>query len=115
MEGQLHVKDRTQRLPITDSIIAIGKGSQLAGDDRGHLIADRFGGSNGLENLIAQNAEINRVDFNSFENQLSQEIKSGKTVAVAIYPVYSGSSFRPTALLVNYTIDGIEDFRVFPN
>lgn len=115
VEGELHLKDRDGRLPIKDSIEDIGKGDQMEGDDRGHLIADRFDGANGLENMIPQDAKINRNDFRNFENQLAEEVKKGKEVSMKIEPVYDGHSRRPTDILVTYTIDEKENVRVFSN
>lgn len=114
-EGELRIKDREGRLPIEDSIAVIGKGDELEDDDRGHLIGDRFDGSNGLENMIPQEAEINRGNYKNFENELAEYVKAGKEVSLAIEPVYEGDSRRPTALLAVYSIDGSENMRIFPN
>lgn len=114
-EGTLHMKDREGRLPIKDSIEDIGKGDQRDCDDRGHLIGDQFDGSNGLENMIPQDANINRNDFKNFENELAKEVKDGKEVYVKIEPVYDGNSRRPVAIVVTYSIDGEEGMRIFPN
>lgn len=115
VEGTLHMKDRDGRLPIRDSIEDIGKGDQKEGDDRGHLIGDQFDGSNGLENMIPQDANINRNDFKNFENELAKKVKDGKEVDVKIEPFYDGDSRRPVAIVVTYFIDGEESVRVFPN
>lgn len=114
-EGKLHIKERDGRLPIKDSIENIGKGDQKEGDDRGHLIGDQFDGSNGLENMVPQDASINRNDFKNFENELAKEVKDGKEVYVKVEPIYDGDSRRPTAIVVTYSIDGEESVRVFPN
>ena len=114
-EGKLHLKNREERLPIKDSIDDIGKGDQLPGDDRGHLIGDQFDGSNGLENMIPQNADINRNDFRNFENELAKEVKSGNEVYYKVEPIYDGDSKRPSALCVSYTINGVEGTKLFPN
>lgn len=114
-EGTLHMKDREGRLPIKDSIEDIGKGDQKEGDDRGHLIGDQFAGSNGLENMIPQDANVNRNDFKNFESELAKEVKDGKEVNVKIEPIYEGDSKRPVAIVVTYSIDGEESVRVFPN
>lgn len=114
-EGTLHMKDREGRLTIKDSIEDIGKGYQKEGDDRGHLIGDQFDGSNGLENMISQDANINRNDFKKFENELAKEVKDEKEVTVKIEPIYEGDSRRPVTIVVTYTIDGEESVRVFPN
>lgn len=114
-EGTLHMKERKGRLPIKDSIEEIGKGDQKEGDDRGHLIGDQFDGSNGLENMVPQDANINEKDFRNFENELAKEVKDGKEVNVKVEPVYEGESRRPGAIAVTYSIDGEESVRVFPN
>lgn len=115
VEGQLHLKQHDGRLLIKDSIEDIGKGYQNQGDDRGHLIGDQFGGKNGLENMIPQNAEVNRVEFKNFENQLAKELKTGNSVYVKIDPVYETNSYRPDRIAVNYNIDGKQNFRFFEN
>lgn len=114
-EGTLHMKVHQGRLAIRDSIEDIGKGDQKDGDDRGHLIGDQFDGSNGLENMIPQDANINRNDFKNFENELAKEVKDGKEVGFKVEPVYDGDSRRPKAIVVTYSIDGEESVRVFPN
>lgn len=114
-EGTLRMKDRDGRLTIKDSIEDIGKGDQKEGDDRGHLIGDQFDGSNGLENMVPQDANINRNDFKNFENELAKEVKDGKDVKVKIEPIYDGDSRRPDAIVVTYSINGEESVRVFPN
>ena len=114
-EGKLHLKNRDGRLTIRDSIEDIGKGDQKEGDDRGHLIGDQFDGSNGLENMIPQDADINRNDFKNFENELADAVRDGKEVTVKIEPIYEGDSRRPVAIVVTYSIDGEESVRVFPN
>lgn len=114
-EGTLHLKNRDGRLPIRDSIEDIGKGDQQEGDDRGHLIGDQFDGPNGLENMIPQDADINRNDFKNFENELADAIRDGKEVNVSIEPIYEGDSHRPVTIAVTHGIDGEESVRVFPN
>ena len=93
VEGVLHMKDREGR----------------------HLIGDQFDGPNGLENMIPQDADINRRDFKNFENTLAEKVKDGETVKVKIEPIYEGDSHRPTDILVTYSINGVEDMRIFPN
>lgn len=114
-EGTLHMTDREDRLPIKDKIEDIGRGDELPGDNRGHLIGDRFDGSNGLENMIPQDADVNQKDYKYFENELANEVKSGKEVWVKVEPVYEEGSYRPTMLVVTYSIDGEMDVRIFPN
>ncbi|MBE5077616.1 DNA/RNA non-specific endonuclease [Anaerotignum lactatifermentans] len=115
VEGKLYIKEREERLPIKDSIEIISKGDEREGDDRGHLIGDRFNGSNGMENMIPQDAKINRGDYKKFENELANEIKNGKEVYLKIEPMYEEGSRRPSALVVTYSIDNVESIRIFPN
>lgn len=114
-EGTLHIKDRDGRLTIKDSIDAIGKGDQRNTDDRGHLIGDQFDGSNGLENMIPQDARINEVDFRNFEDSLARQVKNGNTVFVEVSPYYEGDSRRPFLIVVNYSINGKKNYQIFPN
>lgn len=115
VEGTLHMKDREGRLTIRDSLESIGKGDEKETDDRGHLIGDQFDGTNGLENMIPQDADINRKDFKNFENELAGCVKDGKDVKVEIEVVYDGDSRRPSDIVVKYTIDGEENVKIFPN
>ena len=115
VEGNLHMKDREGRLPIKDSLESIGKGDEKPTDDRGHLIGDQFDGSNGLENMVPQDADINRTDFRNFEKELADKVKEGKEVKVEIDVVYDEDSRRPSAIIVKYTIDGEEHVKIFPN
>ena len=114
-EGKLHLKNRDGRLNIRDSIDDIGKGDQQEGDVRGHLIGDQFDGTNGLENMIPQDANINGKDFLALEQELAQKVKDGQDVYVSIEPIYDGDSRRPIAIVVTYIIDGEVNVRVFPN
>lgn len=114
-EGRLQVKDHEGRPAIKDSIEDIGKGDQKKTDDRGHLIGDQFNGSNGMENMIPQDSDINRKDYKALETELAKEVAAGKEVYVKVEPIYEGDSHRPVAVMVTYTIDGEESVRVFPN
>ena len=98
-----------------DSMEDIGKGDQKETDDRGHLSGDQFNGSNGMENMIPQDSDINRKDYKALETELAKEVAAGKEVYVKVEPIYEGDSHRPVAVMVTYTIDGEESVRVFPN
>ena len=113
--GILHLKEHSGRLPIKDSLEDIAKGDQKEGDQRGHLIADQFGGFNGLENMIAQDAGVNMKEYKNLENELHKEVKEGKKVEAWIEPEYEGTSGRPDKILVMYIIDGKENIRIFSN
>lgn len=114
VSGQLHSSEE-ERKNIADSKAKIGKGDELETDDRGHLIAARFDGGNGLENMTPQDAHVNRSEVKKLENDLAKEIKKGKTVDIQIAPVYDGDSRRPSGYIYEYTIDGQTDERFFEN
>ena len=114
-EGKLHLKEDRDKLKIKDSMEAVGKGDQKDSDDRGHLIGDQFDGSNGMENLVPQDSNINRVDFKNFENQLAKEVRAGNDVSVKVEPLYDGNSRRPVAIVVTYTINGTTGQQAFRN
>ena len=114
-EGKLQLKERDERLMIRDDLHEIGKGDEQKGDDRGHLIGDRFNGSNGLENMIPQDSKINQTDYRNFENKLAKEVQAGKDVRVKIEPEYTNDSHRPDSICVTYSIDGEKNIRIFPN
>ena len=85
------------------------------GDDRGHLIGHQFGGSDRLENLVPQDARINQNDFRIFECELAEHVKAKESVTVLIEPIYDGDTNRPSDIVVTYSINGVEDIRIFPN
>ena len=115
VEGDLHLRDRDNRLAIKDKMSDIGMGDALETDDRGHVIADLFDGPNGLENLVPQNYSINRGAYNQFESELADEIRNGNDVQANFELSYPEGSFRPDAVIVTYTINGNIYERVFPN
>lgn len=105
--GDLHWKDHEGRLPLETPISTIGKGSERPDDDRGHLIADEFNGSNGIENLVPMNSDLNRNgDYRKLEKEWEQALKDKKSVHVEIEPQYSDDSRRPDSFIAGYTIDG---------
>lgn len=80
-------------------------------DDGGHLIATRFGGSGEIDNLVAQNYNLNRGEYKKMENSwaktLEEKNEAGEQkydVHVEIKPVYRGSDQRPGAFIINETI-----------
>ena len=79
------------------------------------MIGDQFDGSNGLENLVPQDSNVNRGDFKNFENELAKEVRSGNDVSVKVEPIYEGDSRRPSVIVVTYTINGSTYQRFFNN
>ena len=114
-EGNLHLKEHDGRLQIKDNIHDIGKGYEKSTDDRGHAIADRFDGANDLENLVPQDAGLNRNEFKNFESKLAQELEAGKQVYLKLEMHYPGDSFRPDTITAETTINGKQEVKVFLN
>lgn len=88
--------------------MAIQKGS-CQGDDAGHIIANRFGGSSNMVNLVPMNKNINRGSYKQIENEWSRYLKNGKDVNVDIklkYPVKPEGCERPDWIEVVYEVDG---------
>lgn len=116
-EGKLQIKDHDNYHKIKDTKSDIGKGDEMATDDRGHIIGDQFNGSNGLENIVAQDSMLNRAggDYNKLETQLAKEVSAGKEVHMRVDLDYPGNSYRPDSFLVSYSINGEESVKVFSN
>lgn len=104
------------RLSITDSQEAIAKGAQKAGDDRGHLFADMFGGDNSLANIVPMKGKLNKGEYKEMELIWKSALKEGKTVKVEGKLIYGDKTHRPDKIIVKYTIDnGDEITKVFAN
>ena len=88
----------------------VGRQDRLPDDDGGHLIATQFNGPGDIDNLVAQNKQINRAggEWYKMEMEWAQALKEKppKNVSVNINPVYSGSSLRPNSFEVIYKIEG---------
>ncbi|PFP16143.1 hypothetical protein COJ96_26955 [Bacillus sp. AFS073361] len=90
--------------------VAAGREDRLLDDDGGHLIGTQFHGSGDIDNLIAQNRQINRSggEWYKVEKEWAKALKEipPKKVSVKIEPVYSGSSLRPSFFEIVYEIEG---------
>ena len=82
-----------------------GGDDRLPGDEGGHLIANIFGGSGELDNLVAMEKIVNRSDYRIMENQWKNALQEGKEVKVTIDIVYDGVNKRPTGFDVIYKVD----------
>ncbi len=114
-EGKLQVKNHEGRKEIIDSRDVVGHGEMGENDDRGHLIADRFNGSGGLENLVPMDGKLNKGDYAKLENTLADAVNAGADVRMKVEPIYSGDSNRPDEFRVSYSIDGDKEVVVFKN
>lgn len=114
-EGKLQVKNHEGRRTIEPSKHDIGKGDERETDDRGHLVGDRFNGSEKIGNFVSQDSNINQKDFAKLENKLAAEVNLGKDVRAKVEPIYDGDSNRPAAISYTYSIDGKISQVIFPN
>ncbi len=85
------------------------------GDHAGHLIADRFGGSPEIDNLISQLSNDNLSAYKKLENQWVKAIDAGQKVEIKIDLNYNGSDLKPNQYIVDFIINGVPDRRVFNN
>lgn len=85
------------------------------GDDGGHFIAHRFNGPSDSFNHFAQNARFNRGGYRAIEDEWARAKRAGKNVFVHITPTYPGTSLRPSAIRVEWTIDGHTSIKTFKN
>ncbi|MGS5012350.1 MULTISPECIES: DNA/RNA non-specific endonuclease [Bacillus cereus group] len=91
--------------------VAAGREDRLPDDDDGgHLIGTQFHGSGDIDNLIAQNRQINRSggEWYNMEQEWANALggKPPKKVTVKIEPVYQGTSLRPNYFEIVYEIEG---------
>jgi len=78
---------------------------KLPGDEAGHLIGDRFGGSPKLDNLVSQTSWFNQSEYKKIENMWEKKLGEGCRVKMAIYVNYTGNNKRPSSFDVWYQID----------
>ena len=115
-EGKLQIKNHEGRGEIKASKAEIGKGDELATDDRGHIIGDQFNGAGGVGNLVPQDRFENQSgDYWKLEKQLAKEVADGKDVYMRVDLDYPGNSYRPDSFLVSYSINGEEFTTTFFN
>ena len=90
------------------SIGDLGKGFELPGDQKGHIIGDRFCGTNSVANLVPMSPNLNQREYLAIENIWAEAIRNGEVVNGTIKFLYDGASFRPSRMDITYLIDGIE-------
>jgi len=113
-EGKLRMRDQDYERNMED-VKKIEGQEYRENDDKSHLIAHQFGGSDKLENLVPMDANLNRGDFAKMENTLADAVKEGADVQLKVEPVYEKASMRPAEFKVSYSIDGEKDIVVFKN
>ena len=90
----------------TRSELTSARGLGQSGDDAGHLIAARFGGSDSTWNLAPQDSNLNRGAWNQMERQWSSAVLDGHQVSINVMANYVGGDMRPASYSVQYWIDG---------
>ena len=90
----------------TRSELASARGLGQSGDDAGHLIAARFGGSDSTWNLAPQDSNLNRGAWNQMERKWSVAVADGHQVSINVMANYVGEDMRPASYRVQYWIDG---------
>ncbi len=84
-------------------------------DQAGHLIADMFGGSPKLDNLVSQAKGVNLKKYRDMERQWERAVKEGRNVTVDIKVNYREGRRRPESFEVIYVIDGTKFKRKINN
>ena len=85
------------------------------GDDAGHAIGDRLGGSGGKSNIFPQAPSVNRGEFRDFEGDVAESVRRGSNVIVRVVPQYDEGSTRPHSILYQARVDGNTESRIFLN
>ena len=88
----------------------------LAGDDGGHLLAQQFGGSSTVLNVVPMKSSVNKGEYKKVEELWRKEADKGRIVKANINLKYGNSvSERPTWIEIKYEIDGEKYVKLIPN
>ena len=69
-----------------------------------------------MENLVAQDSDINRTEYRDLENRIRKAVDTGHKVDIKVEPIYGDKeSYRPTAIKYTYIINGEKNIQLFPN
>ncbi len=101
---ELHLKKHLERLKHNPN--TLGK---LGGDHAGHLIADVFGGSPELDNLVSQAKDVNLKQYRDIERKWEKALKKvppDEITDLNIKIQYDGKNVRPKAFDIEYCING---------
>ena len=80
-------------------------GKELKCGVGGHLLANRFGGTGGYENLVSMSKSANKA-FSELENIWAQALKEGKKVSISGDVRYVSNSRIPSEFIIRYIING---------
>ena len=91
----------------------------LEGDHAGQLVADVFGGSPELDNLVSQAKDVNFKQYRDIERAWEKALKKippDEITDLKIEIIYDGKNTRPTAFKIEYCINGdLVDVPPIPN
>lgn len=98
--GQLRLEDYPRYKDYETKIGHQG----IDGDQGGHLIGNRFGGTSEGVNLVPQNGNFNTGAYNQLERQWADEIRAGNRVDVRVGLSYADNTGRPSRYQIEYTV-----------
>ena len=102
--SDLQIKE-TGRETLSDKL---RDGSYKPNDERGHIIADNFGGPATKENIVPQDKIVNKSQFKEVENTVRRLKAEGHKVDYEVKTNYSGKDPRPSSFEPKITVDGKE-------
>ena len=104
------ISNKIKDLQISDGRKALSPklkdASYREGDQRGHLIADIFGGPNTKENIVPQMSETNLSKMKTLEKKILKLKQEGHSVDYEVKTNYVGHDSRPTSFEISITVDG---------
>jgi DNA/RNA non-specific endonuclease len=80
-----------------------GGAARLIDDEGGHILGHRFMKDQGLDNLIAQNGNLNKSAYKKLENELADWVKAGGEVDLKV-TLKGGVPGRPDQIFVEYKV-----------
>ena len=106
-QGRIYMAEGDLRLSDADRKSLNAKvDGKLEGDDRGHIIGDRFAGSNKNDNLTGQASSVNRAggEYFEMEEMFAETLENKGSVHSRYVLNYTGSSTRPNGTRIEYEI-----------
>ena len=92
-------------LPLENIIVSYG----MERDHAGHLIADVFGVSPELDNLVSQAKNVNLKQYREIEREWEKALKKvppDNITDLKIEIIYDGNNVRPNAFNIKYKKNG---------
>lgn len=102
--GELRMKKHDGRKRASSNETA----GKMMTDHAGHLIADLFGGSWTLVNMVSMDGKLNQLDYAQLERLWRTALASGARVRLYIEVIYEGANMRPAGFDVTYTVTGAD-------